>query len=52
MVALETSQVAFFVEKLFLNFKKNKKTLTALGVSTNTPNKRESYLNSRKLRSV
>ena len=36
--------VAFFVEKLFLNLQKIKKIVTALRVSTNTPNKRESYL--------
>jgi len=36
--------VAFFVEKLFLNLQKIKKTVTALRVPTNTPNKRESYL--------
>ena len=36
--------VAFFVEKLFLKLQKNKKPVTALRVSTNTPNKRESYL--------
>ena len=43
MVALETWW-PFFVEKLFLNLQKIKKTVTALRVSTNTPNKRESYL--------
>jgi len=36
--------VAFFVEKLFLSLQKIKKTVTALRVSKNTPNKRESYL--------
>ena len=43
MVALETWW-PFLVEKLFLNLQKIKKTVTALRVSTNTPNKRESYL--------
>jgi len=36
--------VACFVEKLFLNLQKIKKTVTALRVSTNTPNKHELYL--------